>query len=67
MIGKQRKPNKSTTKPPKNEPKSHSIDTDETGGFGANSTPRIGFESSLEWDEISCLSWGEWMTRERVG
>ena len=28
-----------TTKPPKNEPKSHSIDTDETGGFGSEFDP----------------------------
>ena len=38
MIGKQRKPNK-YNQAPKNEPKSHSIDTDETGGFGSEFDP----------------------------
>ena len=28
-----------TTKAPKKEPKSHSIDTDETGGFGSDFDP----------------------------
>ena len=34
-----KKAKQSTTKPPKNEPKSHSIDTDETGGFGSEFDP----------------------------
>ena len=51
-----KKAKQSTTKPQRmNRKATQSIPTRQAAS-GANSTPRIGFESSLEWNEISCLS-----------